>query len=465
MAHVRTRYAPSPTGYLHAGQIPTALFNYLYTRQRGGTFIVRIEDTDRERSKPEYEEAIFEDLKWLEIEPDESPVHGGDFGPYRQTERTESYRKGLEKLLAEKKAFWCNHKVEEGSNAVFWCEEHRASGGIPGQGIIRFKNPYFQESGKSLSFSDAIRGELVFDPASLGDFSIARNLESVLYNFAVVIDDHEMEITDVIRGEDHIPNTPKQILLFEALGFEKPNYAHLPIVLAADRTKLSKRKGAVPIREYREQGYLPEALINAMALIGWNPGDDREIFSKDELIKKFSLERVQKSGAIFDLKKLDWMNGEYIRKLSPEELYARSKNFLPAGHESLPKELILKILSLEQPRLKKLSEIGERVEYFFHEPRYDGELLRWKSMSDKEITEALDTSEKIISGFTFPISKSEIEKIFMDSIGDRDRGKILWPLRTALTGKKASPGPFEILEILDPEEVKKRLSNAKKLLA
>ncbi len=464
---VRTRYAPSPTGYLHVGQIPTALFNYLFTRQSNGVFIVRIEDTDRERSKPEYEDAIFADLQWLGIEPDESPVHGGRHGPYRQTERSELYKKGIEKLLAEKKVFWCNHKSEEGSNTVFWCREDRESGGTPDEGIIRFKNPYHGESGQTLGFYDAIRGQLDFDPTTFGDFSIARKPDSPLYNFAVVIDDYEMGITDVIRGEDHVPNTPKQILLYGALGYEKPKYAHLPIVLATDRSKLSKRKGAMPIREYKEQGYLPEALINAMALIGWNPGDDREIFSKDELIKEFSLERVQKSGAIFDAVKLDWMNGEYIRKKSPQELVELCKPFL-SDFLQIPNNYLEKIIALEQPRIKKLSEIGERVEYFFRDPEYDKELLRWKGMENNAIRESLDKSYNLISGFPVEkatISKEEIEKSFLEMIGAGDKGSVLWPLRVALTGKKASPGPFEILSIMPKEMALERIQSAIRMLA
>lgn len=462
---VRTRYAPSPTGYLHVGQIPTALFNYLFTRQNKGIFIVRIEDTDRERSKPEYEDAIFADLQWLGIEPDESPVHGGRHGPYRQTERSELYKKGLEKLLADKKAFWCNHKSDEGSNTVFWCREDREAGGTPGEGIIRFKNPYYGESGQTLGFHDAIRGQLNFDPTTFGDFSIARKPESPLYNFAVVIDDHEMGITNVIRGEDHVPNTPKQILIYGALGYEKPKYAHLPIVLSTDRSKLSKRKGAMPIREYKEQGYLPEALINAMALIGWNPGDDREIFSKDELIKEFSLERVQKSGAIFDITKLDWMNGEYIRKKTSEEL---AKLCIPYLEDFLKMKIIFSqylesVIALEQPRLKKLSEVGERADYFFWDPVYDKELLRWKGMEDDAIRESLDKSYNLISSFSVKkaaISKEEIEKSFLEMIGVGDKGSVLWPLRVALTGKKASPGPFEILAVMLKETALKRIKAA-----
>lgn len=470
---IRVRYAPSPTGLLHVGQIRTALFNYLYAKNKGGVFILRIEDTDKERSKKEYEDAIFEDLKWLSIEPDESPLHGGIHGPYRQSEQTEIYKISLDKLIQEKKAFWCDHKANESGNTVFWCEKDRASGGIPGNGIIRFKNPYYGYSGKALSFEDRVRGTSTVDPTILGDFSIARNLDSALYNFAVVVDDHHMNITHVIRGEDHLPNTPKQILLYEALGLDKPEYAHIPLVLATDRSKLSKRKGALAIGEYKKEGYLPEALLNFLALLGWNPGIERELFSKTELIQEFSLEKVQKSGAIFDQTKLDWMNGEYIRSTPLSELTKLVRPFLeksgslqfPISNSQFSKdEYIEKVVALERPRLKKLSEIRERIDYFFSQPEYLKDLLPWKKMSDAEVFNALEESEKVLSRYTTELAKEGIEKAFLEVVGSGDKGKLLWPLRVALSGRKASPGPFEIIEILGIRESLKRLQSAKELM-
>ena len=259
---------------------------------------------------------------------------------------------------------------------------------------------------------------------------------------------------------DHIPNTPRQLLLIEALGFKTPEYAHLPLILGSDRSKLSKRHAATSVKEYREQGYLPEALLNFIALLGWNPGGDREILSKEELIKEFSLEKVQKSGAVFDIQKLDWMNGEYIRKMSTEELLERAKHFFPKPYTLYPIPYTQRVLALEQPRLKKLSEIGERTDYFFKEPEYDKELLRWKGMSDEELIKSLNQSKKIVSGLGSPVAKEGIEKAFLASIGEGDKGKILWPLRVAITGKKASPGPFEIIEIIGIEEALKRLELA-----
>lgn len=445
--------------------------------------MLRIEDTDIERSDKKYEKDIFEGLKWLGIEPDESPEAGGPYAPYRQSERTETYKKWCTKLLNEGKAFYCFHSEKELGEekeklleakrpSLHLCEyrtldpeEGRAFTETKEDYIIRFKTP----AGRKISFPDLIRGEVNFESDLLGDFSIAKRLEVPLYNFAVVVDDEEMAISHVIRGEDHISNTPKQLLLIEALGFPRPEYAHLPLILGPDRSKLSKRHGATSVGEYREQGYLSEALFNFMTLLGWNPGDKKEIFSEEELIKEFSLEKAQKSGAVFDIAKLDWMNSEYIRKLTPEELLKYADPFLPKNKK--PRSYIIKVLTLEQPRLKKLSEIGEKTEYFFRQPEYNKELLRWKNMNDEEIAISLDKSIDIISNINVVtnkrsrnscnISKEELEKIFLKELVGDDKGKILWPLRAALTGKKASPGPFEIMEILGVEESIKRLKSAK----
>ena len=479
MSNIRVRIAPSPTGFLHIGTARTALFNYLFARNRGGKFIVRIEDTDVVRSRRKYEKNIFEGLGWLGIEADESPEAGGPFAPYRQSERSGIYRKYIEKLLAEDKAFYCFHlekELEDEKNNLLaikrpplhLCEyrtmdfkEADMLKDVKRDYIIRFKTP----AGRKIGFSDTIRGDLSFDSDLIGDFSIAKRPESPLYNFAVIIDDEEMKISHVIRGEDHIANTPKQILLIEALGFSVPEYVHLPLILGPDRSKLSKRHGATSVDEYRAEGYLPEALVNFMALLGWNPGDEREIFSKAELIREFSLEKVQKSGAVFDIKKLDWMNGEYIRRKSAAELTDLCRPYLTSRQPPFAGDYLEKIIALEQPRMKKLSEIGERADYFFGPPEYEKELLQWKSMTHTEVRAALERAEEILTGYRLPVTKENLEKIFFGAIGEGDRGALLWPLRVALTGKKASPGPFEIIEILGIEETLARIRAAKKKLA
>lgn len=479
MSTVRVRFPPSPTGLLHVGNARTALFNYLFAKKYGGTFVVRIEDTDRARSKPEHEKDILDGLRWLGIDWNEGIEKGGSHSPYRQSERTDAYEGYLKRLLAEGKAFYCFHSEaeleEEGKRLlrekkapIHACEYRELS---PAEAeerrkssadcIVRFKTP----AGRTIVFTDLIRGELSFASDLVGDFSIARSLRDALYHFAVVVDDYEMKISHVIRGEDHIANTPKHILLGEALGFPIPEYAHLPLILGPDRSKLSKRHGATSVIEYKEQGYLPEALFNFMALLGWSPGEDREIMSRENMIKEFSLERVQKSGAVFDFQKLDWMNGEYIRKLTPEELYERAKGFLHPSSNLHPKPYTLQVLILEQPRLKKLSEIEEKTAYFFDAPEYDKELLRWKQMTNEETVASLGKSEEIVRSLGNGVSKSEIENVFLEKIGAGDKGSLLWPLRVALTGRKASPGPFEVMEILGIEKSLARIRTAMEKLS
>src|SRR3989344_1583015 len=371
---IRTRFAPSPTGPLHIGGARSALFNYLFAKKHGGAFVLRIEDTELERSDLKYETEIFESFRWLGIEADESPERGGPYAPYRQSERLPSCRACLERLLASGSAFYCPHAEAEleaerrslmasGKNPVHRCEFNGQAGPGSGKGIIRFKTPM----GRTVAFTDLIRGEISFASDLLGDFSLAKRLDVPLYNFAVVVDDHEMAITHVIRGEDHIPNTPKQLLIAEALGIAPPTYAHLPLILSQNRAKLSKRHGATSIREFREEGYLPEALVNFMALLGWNPGDDREIFSLAELADQFDIGKVQKSAAIFNIEKLDWLNGEYIRRKSPQELADALRPYLEiavADAVNVRDDVIVRVAAIEQPRLKKLSEIGERTAYF-----------------------------------------------------------------------------------------------------
>ena len=321
---IRTRFAPAPTGLLHLGGARTALFNYLFAKKYQGVFVLRIEDTDIERSRPEYEKDIIENLKWLGIEWDEF---------YRQSERQKIYAQYIKKLLEEDKAYYCFCSEEEleaqrqyqlsigeaprysGKCANLSPEEVEKLKESGKLAVIRFRVP-----AKKIEFNDLIRGKIEFETSLLGDIVIAKNLSTPLYNFTCVVDDFEMKISHVIRGEEHISNTPKQILLQEALNFPSPQYAHLPIILAPDKTKLSKRHGAIGISEFKKDGYLPEALVNFMAFLGWNPGGEREIYSLPSLIKEFSLEKVQKGGAIFNIKRLDFLNSFYIRQRSVEKL-------------------------------------------------------------------------------------------------------------------------------------------------
>ena len=483
---IRVRIAPSPTGYLHIGTARTALFNWLLARKEGGSFVLRVEDTDLERSDSKYERDVMENLEWLGLVWDEgplaalenkigelpfssqSPKYKGDFGPYRQSERLDVYEKYLKKLLDENLAYYCYCSKEE-------LETERQSmlaQGLPPKysGKCRAKpksgeNPQlirFKVSEAKLSFTDLIRGKITFDTSLIGDIAIAKDLKSPLYNFAVVIDDYEMKILHVIRGEDHIANTPKQILLQKALGFPLPQYAHLPLILDSDRSKMSKRYLTTSIKDYRDQGYLPEALVNFMALLGWHPAPEKiataeegsklaekEIFSIEELVKSFDLRRVQKSGAVFNLEKLNWINAQHIKSLSNEELLAR----LAAFDERLlavDKNMALKIVGLIKERMKKLSEFGELAGFFLELPDYPKELLIWK---DTPATVIKNNLEQLLELASDPAK-------ILNFAEEKGRGDVLWPLRAALSGKEASPGPLEILEVLGTEESIRRIKVA-----
>ncbi|MCX6765208.1 MAG: glutamate--tRNA ligase, partial [Candidatus Nealsonbacteria bacterium] len=324
-AKVITRFAPSPTGLFHIGSARTALFNYLFARNKGGQFILRIEDTDKERSKPEFEKDIIDSLDWLGIKSDN--------GPIRQSERIEIYKKYLEKLLKDNKAYYCFCTPEEldavrqdqssrgvspkytGKCSNLSKEETEKNLKDGKKSVIRFRTPI-----RKVKFKDLVRGEIEFDGSLIGDFVIAKDLETPLYNFTVVVDDSEMAISHIIRGEDLLPNTPKQIFLEDALGFPQPQFAHLPLILGPDRSKLSKRHGATSVTEYRQKGYLPEVIVNFISFLGWNPGTDKEVYSLKELEQDFSLENISKGGAIFNVKRLDYLNGLYIRQKSLKEL-------------------------------------------------------------------------------------------------------------------------------------------------
>jgi len=514
---IRVRMAPSPTGFFHIGSARTALFNYLFARNHQGVFVLRIEDTDKERSRPAYEDNIIESLKWLNIEPDEGPVTGGKHGPYRQSERKEIYAKYLKKLFEQDKAYYCFCSEEElEAQREYQLSTGRAprySGKCAGlseqeiENSLKEKKSYivrFRVPAKKVEFEDAIRGKLEIDASLTGDMVIAKSNGTPLYNFACIVDDFEMKITHVIRGEEHISNTPKQILLQKALGIPKVKYAHLPLILGSDKSKLSKRHGAASVLEYKEQGYLPETLLNFLAFLGWNPGTEKEVFSLNALIKEFSLERVQKSGAIFNVKRLDFLNGFYIRHKSIERLAQlcipyliqqglvepgfKESQFPPAyggreitqtfkisqTKEDISFDMISKIVSIYQERLKKLSEIVELVDFFFvKELTYDKDLLKWNEMSDKELNVSLDRSNEILSKMKeedFEQTKlteiilQEAEKFGKKIKGTGDRGYLLWPLRVALTGKQSSASPFEIAEILGKEKTLKRIKHAKELL-
>ena len=471
---VRVRIAPSPTGFLHVGTARTALFNWLFAKQHNGKFILRVEDTDIERSEKNFENDIISGLKWLGIEWDEGPDVGGDYGPYRQSERPEIYEKYLEKLLAENKAYYCfcsKEDLEEDRKAML------AQGLAPKYSgrcrnltpekinelsetktsIIRFKTPE-----TVVEFNDLIRGKIKFDSSLIGDIVIAKNLKSPLFNFAVVVDDFEMKINYVIRGEDHLSNTPKQILLQKAMGFDEVKYAHLPLILAPDRSKLSKRFLETSLNDYKDQGYLPEAIVNFLILLGWHPKGDKEILEIKEITEEFNLKNIQKAGAIFNAEKLDWLNSQYIKKIPTEKLAEYLKNFVPA--EWLEnKELFLRALKTQKERMKKLADFRELANFFFELPDYDKKLLFWGPETENG-NKAADNlkilNEEIGKIFKVDFNSENLEKLIMPLTEVYGRGELLWPLRAALSGQKASPGPFEIMEVLGKEETIKRINAA-----
>ena len=445
MSNVVTRFAPSPTGVLHIGSVRTALYSWLYARQHGGVFILRIEDTDKERSKKEFEENIIDGLAWLGLAHD---------GFYRQSERGAIYKKHLETLIENGTAYLSKEEVTE--------EGQRAE-------VIRFKNP-----NRVVTFHDEARGDISFDTTELGDFVIAKDFDTPLYHFAVVVDDFEMGVTHIIRGDDGISNTPRQILIQEALGAPRPAYAHLPMILAPNRSKLSKRHGALAVTEYRDEGYLPQAILNFVALMGWNPGNDQEIISIDEMIKFFSLEKLQKAGAVFNIDKLKWLNKHYLKFLSPERVGEALLAYFPDDLRNQVSQnpiIFSKIIPIILNRIATFSEVQSLVEegeltYFFEDPRYLPESLLWKDERDP-IRAIVHVDKSIELLHDIPSENFTIDGIKLalwDYATEVGRGNVLWPMRYALSGRDKSPDPFTLAEILGKETTLRRLETAKGLL-
>lgn len=440
-----TRFAPSPTGLLHIGGARTALFNYLFAKQHGGKYILRIEDTDRERSKPEFEADILSGLSLLGLAADET---------YRQSERTAIYRSYLSKLIEAGHAYISQEKPKK--------EGDRAE-------VIRFKNP-----NSRIVFNDIIRGEVAVDTADLGDFVIAKDLDTPLYHLAVVVDDHESDVSHVIRGEDHIANTPRQILIQEGLGFARPIYAHLPLILAEDRSKLSKRHGAVAVADYVRDGYLPEALINFLALLGWSPqhageSNENEVLTLEDLVSRFRLEHVQKSGAVFDKERLDWLNREHIRRLSPEAQREKIREFLPEGITRFPNyspERLERVAPIVIDRIKRFGEVREmqdELAFFFAPPSYDKTLLRGKKGEFDAAAVAAHLAKVRDTITSLPeasFSAEDVRSALWPYAEEAGRGAVLWPLRVALSGRERSPDPFTIASVIGKAETLERITYA-----
>jgi glutamyl-tRNA synthetase len=464
---VRTRFAPSPTGFLHIGGVRTALYAYLFAKANNGTFILRLEDTDRERFVEKGVRQIIESLDWLGIHPDEGVWYEdkpGKHGPYIQSKRLAHYREYAEALVKAGKAYYSRISPEAfqslreeaiAAKKPFVYRHTMEPKGISdsNEGLpIRLR----VEPG-STTWVDEIRGEFTTDHDLIDDFILIKADGYPTYNFANVIDDHLMEISHVIRGDEFISSTVKHAMLFDILGFERPKWAHQPLILGPDgKKKLSKRDGDVNVLEYKAKGYLPEAIVNFLALLGWNDGTEQEIFSMDELIAKFSLQRVQKSPAVFDIKRLDWMNGEYIRNyLSDEELIERLKPFVPAkwikNHD-----YFLKVLNLDRERIKKLDEAKYIMEIFFETPKIDKNLICKKDSEDtvklwlEHTIEAVEKTE-----FTHDAIENCLRGL-ADKLGVQT-GRLFYVLRVALTGRTQAPGLFDIFVTLGKTESLKRL--------
>ncbi|MFQ5867308.1 MAG: glutamate--tRNA ligase [bacterium] len=504
---VRVRFAPSPTGYLHLGGARTALFNWLFAWQKGGRFILRIENTDEVRSTDDAVRQIIHGLEWLGMNWNEGPKitlkpggrlveeirepsqivieEVGKYGPYFQMKRLELYKKYAEELVQSGKAYRCYCLPEEleemrkkalqekrppkydgrcrslsAKDEKMYIEEGRKP-------VVRFKTP--QEG--VTEFEDIVRGKVSFESKLLDDFVMLKSSGSPTYNFAVVVDDHEMEITHVIRGDDHISNTPRQILLYQALGWQKPKFAHIPMILGSDGARLSKRHGATALEYYRDQGYLPEAVRNYLALLGWATEDSQQIFNIEELKEKFSLERCAKSAAIFDPQKLLWMNGEYIRKMKPYNLTTEAlpfiikENLVQGDTDEEVREwvenVLTKAVSLEQEKIKLLKDIPNLIKYMLKEDLKDEdyeEEAKDKVLKVKGVKEILcDCRERLTKLEDFSEEKIEREvRNYAEQSGKRT-SEVFHPIRAAVSGRTRGPGLFALLSFVGKERVLKRI--------
>jgi glutamyl-tRNA synthetase len=423
----RLRFAPSPTGYLHVGGARTALFNWLYARHHGGAFILRIEDTDVERSQAEMVTGILDGLRWLGIDWDEGPEVGGPHAPYFQSERLDRYRAAAKQLLDSGQAF------EDG-------------------GAIRFKVP----PGKT-SFTDSVHGRIEFDNEHIESFVILRSDTHPTYHLSVVVDDIDMAITHVVRGDDHISNTPKQVLLYNAFGKPAPAFAHVPLIMGPDKQRLSKRHGATSVIEYEKQGYIPEAMFNFLALLGWGTGSNDELFTRDELIQRFNLEAISGGNAVFNTEKLDWFNHQHLLRLADEELVARLKVLGLGSWDLSSDSRSSRILTLLRPRCKKLTEFGEQLRPFFEDPTgYDPEGVR-KHLSTPGTADHLRALGKVYEQSEWNEAALEKDLRALAEARTVKAATLIHGTRLAITGRMVSPGLFEMLVILGRETVLRRI--------
>jgi nondiscriminating glutamyl-tRNA synthetase len=484
---MRTRFAPSPTGSLHVGGLRTALYGYLIARQTDGQFLLRIEDTDQAREVEGAVDVILKGLHWAGMDPDEGVVmvkglidQKGDKGPYKQSQRLEIYRGYVDKLLADKHAYPCfctPERLEEMRNKQQAMKQapmydrhclhldpadvqKRIDAGE--KHVIRMKMPH----DRTITFDDDIRGSVSFAGKTIDDQVLLKSDGFPTYHLAHVVDDYLMEIDLVIRGEEWLPSLPKHLMLFEMLGWQPPRYAHVPLLLNKDKTKLSKRQNSVSVEEYIDKGYLPEAMINFLAMLGWNGGTTQEIFTMKDLIDQFSLDRVQKSGAIFDLEKLDWLQGQWMRKLTLAEFVKRIRPLVESAHPEAAKDNHFeKKAALIQERITFFHEAPDMLGYFYTAPTVPMELIASKKqkIEESDVPMLLTTLHEILDAI--PDNDWYAERILNDVKMTMEKkslklGQLLWPLRAALTGREYSPGAVEVAEVLGKEEVMRRLKHA-----
>lgn len=472
---IRVRFAPSPTGYLHIGNVHTALFNWLFARANGGRMILRIEDTDRERSSEHFERALLQELHWLGLDWDEGVDVGGDFGPYRQSERLDIYREYArnleeagfvypcyctpEQLTAERAEYEAKRQMPRYSGrcrelSAQQRKEYEEQGVVPS---LRFRVP----EGREIVLRDMIRKDVVFNTDHIGDFVIMRPNGFPTYNFCVTIDDLLMKITHVIRADEHISNTPRQMLLYDALNADIPTFAHVSMLLGPDRTKLSKRHGAASVSEFREAGYLPEALINYLALLGWSPQGEQEILSVDELFKQFQLERVSKSPAVFDIERLQWVNSQYLRAMELPDLAAISRPYLERAGLIAPNEQwLFRVLELVQEQIHYLAELPKHVEFLFGDVPEDLEEKALELLQREEVTKVVEKVQEEVATWPSEFSPDEALELvnaLPTSLGLK-KGRVFRPLRAAVTGRVSGPELYHVLSLLGKERILARLN-------
>ena len=472
----RVRFAPSPTGYLHVGGARTALFNWLYARRHNGVFVLRIEDTDVERSSQDMVTGILDGLRWLGLTWDEGPDVGGLHAPYFQSERLDSYRTAADRLLSEGHAYYCyctperlrDERERAEARGEAWqydrtclglsADRMRELDAAGAQRALRFNVP-----SSGAAFDDAVHGRIAFEGASIEDFVILRSDRYPTYHLSVVVDDIDMGITDVIRGDDHISNTPKHVLLFQALGAAVPRFAHVPLILGADKKRLSKRHGATSVMEYQRQGYLAPAMVNFLALLGWSPGDDRELMGTQELVDCFTLEGISGGNAVFNTEKLDWMNGQYIARMPIEELAAAARPFFDdegLGSHPLVNEprAFARLLELLRPRAKRLTEFAEQARPLLNElVEYEPEAIE-KHLSSPDLATHLTALVAALDAAT-AFDEAQVEAAVRGTAAARGlkAGALIHATRVAVTGRTQSPGLFEVLAWLGRDRTRARL--------